>query len=85
MSHRGIFNKTHLLSHMSTNLSLPPDLRAPTGRPSAFSFLVFLSVSLEVSVTSRHPPRLCRAHRGNFDKTLLPLSSPSASVQPQPQ
>ena len=41
---------------------LTPDLRAPTGRPSTFSFvfLVFLSVSLEVTVTSLHPPRLCR-------------------------
>ena len=70
MSHRGIFNKTHLLSFLAIRgpepgaqvlepLHLTPALRAPTGRPT---------------VTSLHPPRLCRIAVFSIKPTFLSLS-----------
>ena len=56
----------------------PPDLRAPTGRQSTFSFvflclsLSFCLCSLEVTVTSLHPPRVCRLAVFSIKPTLPP-------------
>ena len=58
-------------------LRMNPDLRAPTGRPSTFSF-VFLCLSvcsLEVTVTSLHPPRLCRIAVISIKPTFLSSSN----------
>ena len=72
-------------------LHLTPDLRAPTGRPSIFSFVFLclsvcvaialglrvvyleyiLVVSTKVSVTSLHPPRLCRIAVISIKPTFL--------------
>ena len=61
------FVQTHsrLKSHRCYSQRLTSTLSVPTGRQSTclhslLSFFVFLSVSLEVTVTSLHPPRLCR-------------------------
>ena len=61
-------------------LQLTPDLRAPTGRPSTFSFvflclsaLSFCLYSLEVTVTSLHPPLLCRIAVFSIKPTFLSL------------
>ena len=53
-------------------LHLTPALGAPTGRPST---LVFLSVCLEVTVTSLPPPRLCRIAVFSIKPTFLSKTS----------
>ena len=56
---------SRLKSHRCYSQRLTSTLSVPTGRQSTclhslLSFFVFLSVSLEVTVTSLHPTRLCR-------------------------
>ena len=66
---------------------LTPALRAPPGRPStvssvllSLSFSVFLSVCLEVTVTSLHLLRLCRLAVFSLKPPLLSLSSTIVSL-----
>ena len=80
MSHRGNFNKTHLslsFGHFHSGSSSP--LRTPIYILFclALSFSVFLSdrrlqyCSLEVTITSLHPPRLCRIAVFSIKPTFL--------------
>ena len=72
-------------AHVLEPLHLTPYLGATTGRLSTFSsvflclFLSFCLYSLEVTVTSLHPPRLCRVAVFSIKPTFLSLKAQSAN------
>ena len=53
-------NRLRGLSDRKSTGSVKPTFSPDVYLHSLLSFFVFLSVSLEVTVTSLHPPRLCR-------------------------
>ena len=71
-------------------LHLTPDLRAPTGCRSQFSLVLlclstlsFCMCSPEVTVTSLHPPRLCRLAVFSIKPTFLaPFSANQRCLAP---
>ena len=78
MSHRGIFNKTHLLLETDElhnahpmQARLKPNCRSCHSSPSSVVCLCPSVCSPEVTVSSLHPPRLCRLVVFSIKPTLL--------------